>query len=196
MKVQWIYPAIACFLVVLQGCSSATIKVESNPPGAVVSLNNKEIGQTPLALKSSDYKEAFRMSFIELTVRAKGYEPRSFIAKTEGDQTVSITLNPYTEEYFANTLMANYQAQANKLIRDLLFIQGLLINKKYEQAEAALGDFIRQYPNIAATYVLRANIEISKNNRDLALRNLERAISIDPQDATAQRMMENLKKGG
>ncbi|MBN2064495.1 MAG: PEGA domain-containing protein [Sedimentisphaerales bacterium] len=56
-------------LTLVTGCVERLIKVTSNPPGAVVWLNDQEIGSTPITVPFTWYGE------YSVVLRKEGYEP-------------------------------------------------------------------------------------------------------------------------
>ena len=174
--------------------TTKTIRIESNPAGANVFLNDKKVGASPFDISDSKFKEEFKRGFLEVKLQAKGYEPKNILISTKANQTMKVNLQPYTDDYFAKTVLAEFQASGNQMVRELLQVQGLIVAKMYPQAEEKLKNFMVKYPNIAAGYVLQANLEMNKNEKDQALRNLQRALSLDADDPVVTRMVENLKK--
>jgi hypothetical protein len=59
-------PAACCLL--LAGCVEQTMDIQSDPPGALVSLNNQELGRTPLTRDFKWYGD------YDVQVRLEGYE--------------------------------------------------------------------------------------------------------------------------
>src|SRR5947209_1253940 len=56
------------------GCVERTLSIDSNPPGALVSLNDQEIGRTPVT------RDFVWYGTYDVAPREEGYEPR----KTKG----------------------------------------------------------------------------------------------------------------
>ncbi len=61
--------ACVCACVPLAGCLERTVKVTSEPPGAVVWMNNVEVGRTPLTTAFTFYGK------YDVRLRREGYEP-------------------------------------------------------------------------------------------------------------------------
>jgi tetratricopeptide (TPR) repeat protein len=180
--------------VLICGCSSVNVMVQSEPSGATVLLRDKVIGVTPLDLKANDYKDEFAKQFLELKVQLKGHQPKDILVATQGYQNISLKLEVYDPNYYQKTILSDFQDQSNFLVREILQIQGLIVAGKNQDAEDRLKLFLQKYPNLSAPYVLQANLELGRKQRDNAIHNLERAISLDPSDAVVVRMLENLKK--
>lgn len=68
MRSSWL-PAVAAALLLAGGCVQRTLTVESDPPGALVYLNNDEIGRTPAQRDFTHY------GVYDVVLRKPGYEP-------------------------------------------------------------------------------------------------------------------------
>jgi hypothetical protein len=69
---RWIAGAgLACSGAALSGCLERTVTVNSNPPGAVVWLNDTEVGRTPLTTGFIFYGD------YDVRLQKEGYEPVS-----------------------------------------------------------------------------------------------------------------------
>ncbi len=79
------------------------------------------------------------------------------------------------------------------MVRDLLRIQGLVITRNYDEAEHNLEKFQKSYPNVAASYVLSADLYSARGDLEKAHSYLQRAYSIDKDDPVIPMMMERLK---
>jgi hypothetical protein len=66
-----------------------TMNVETDPPGATVTIDGKELGATPVMTPITEHE------FHEVTVRREGYTARTvFIAPELRQETLHITLEP------------------------------------------------------------------------------------------------------
>ena len=173
-------------------CSTTrSIRIESEPSGANVLIADKEIGTTPFELTEDKFQEEFRESFLRVKINKNEFEEQILIVPTVGIQNFKVDLRPLDQKYFESVLLKHFQRPQNELVRELLQIQGLLFSKKNAEAEKRLQDFNKSFPNIAASYVLQANLAMINGNEDQARRFLQRALSLDPQDAVVKRMLEN-----
>ena len=66
---------------------------------------------------------------------------------------------------------------------------------KPDDALAFLQLNVEFYPNSSATYAATAQAYTKKNDRDSAIRNLEKAVQLDPNNQLAKRQLEQLKSG-
>lgn len=171
------------------------VRIESSPTAAEVYLNNKLISKTPVELDSEKYKTEFAKPYLDIKLSQNGYEGQSVLISTKSVQTFKINLKPFDKLYFESKLLSNFQTEANELVREILQIQGLIVAQQIDQAEEKNTSFLKRYPNIAAGYVLQSSIEMAKDDKAKAVRNLQRALSLDPQDPVVLRALSNLKKG-
>lgn len=104
---------LVCLALIGGGCVERTLTVQTNPPGALVTMNDQEVGRTPLARPFLWY------GYYDVQVRKEGYQtintttaviapwwqwlPFDFFAEVlpfrfEDPHTVSYTLTPVTHE--------------------------------------------------------------------------------------------------
>lgn len=175
-------------------CSTSSVRIESEPPGARVVSGGKELGQTPLDLPSGSGTTADSGPFLNLELSLHGYEPLTVLLDSKGERKVNFQLTPHQAEFFEKRILPDFQEPMNQLVREVLTLQGLIFSRQLQTVEERLDRFVQKYPNIAAGYVLQANLRLMNKKKDEALRLLERARSIDPGDAVVARMIEGLKK--
>jgi Flp pilus assembly protein TadD len=100
-----------------------------------------------------------------------------------------VRLTKADQDYFSKKLLTDFSAETNKMARELMQMHGLVLAGKLDEAEKLLSEFQKQFPNIAASYVLSASIENQRGKRDSARRYLMRANQIDPNDPVVLRML-------
>ena len=181
----------ACLTVT--GCSSIarrSLEVRSQPAGAdVTTLSHDKLGVTPLVLSGDSYDRAVRNGKTALIVSHPGYLDTEIVMDTHGEDVHELRMTKLDEKYFSDHLMNDFSTQANEMAKDLLNIHGMLISKKFEEAENLLMEFQKRYPNVASSYVMRANISIVRGNPAEARGYLLRAQSIDPSDPVVERLL-------
>jgi hypothetical protein len=69
MKQARILFLLAALTVMTTGCIQRTIKIDSNPQGALVHLNDEEVGRTPLSVPYKFY------GVYDVRLELDGYEP-------------------------------------------------------------------------------------------------------------------------
>jgi tetratricopeptide (TPR) repeat protein len=80
--------------------------------------------------------------------------------------------------------------RTNKIIRELLKAQFLIINNEFKEARLLILNLEEDNPKVAALYTLLAYIENNDGNLVKARRYLKRSLSIDKNDKMAKRMMK------
>ena len=178
----------------LVACASPGIRIETVPPGADIYVEDKKVGLSPLNITSDLSPEAFRKPVIKVKISKVGYESDNVFLDSAGSQKLEIKLSAYSEDYFREMVMIHFPSQINGMSRELLEIQGLLASKKFEVAQARLSALQKSYPNLAAAFVLQSTLDVEKKDYQAASRNLQRALSLDPKDATVARLIEKIKR--
>jgi tetratricopeptide (TPR) repeat protein len=79
-------------------------------------------------------------------------------------------------------------ADAHQVIAMCCFEQ-----KDFVQAEAAITESIKRFPDIPEYLSLRASIRIQQQNREGALEDLKRALKVDPNHSRTRQMMKMLE---
>lgn len=188
------YAMTFLLFLIVSGCATKSVQIESQPSGATVMINDKEVGKTPLTLTPETAGVGQDDHFVKMNLSLPGHESVKTIVNFKDQRKIEMALPPFEEKYFEKRVAPEFQNQVNQLVRDILTIQGLVLSTQDSLAKKRLEEFVVKYPNIAAGYVLQANLEIKNGQKDLALRYLERARSIDPEDNVVKRMIESLKK--
>ena len=78
------------------------------------------------------------------------------------------------------------------MTRELLRIQGYIVVSRLDEADRMLEKFQEKYPLVAAGFVLRASLALKKNKKEMAISNLLKAQSLDPQDKVVTQMLQAL----
>ncbi len=72
--------------------------------------------------------------------------------------------------------------------------QQTIANNRLDLAEAALNLNLEFYPNSSRTYTVLAQVYQRKDDKDSAVKALQKAVDLDPQNQQASRMLDQLKK--
>lgn len=164
------------------------IEIRSTPEGATVSSRTGEkLGVTPLKLQGDSLERNIEKNRLLVVLSHPGWVSRELWLDVSGGDVHDISLTQSNAAYFSEKVLTEYSPEINQLIRDLLQIQGMLILKKWDDAERALKETERRFPGVASIYVMLANIEEVRGNRQQAMSYLWRARSIDPQDPVVNR---------
>ena len=89
-----------------------------------------------------------------------------------------------------------YGAQAYDFSENALVPVALQLNNanKPDEALALLQMNAEYYPNSAPTYAMMSQVYVKKNDKDNAIKSLEKAVQLDPNNQQAKRQLEQLKK--
>jgi hypothetical protein len=189
-----------CFAIalcaLLGGCSllgSKRVDLRTVPAGAEVSLlDGEKLGVTPLVLKGDLIEKASTNGRLELLVSRGGYQTRQLVLDVHGNDRHDVRLTALDQDYFARKALQEFAQPINAMARQLLRIQGLLLVKKLDEAQKLIEEFQKDYPNVASSFVLLANVELLKGRPQKARGYLLRAQSIDSRDPVISRMLGSL----
>ncbi|MBT3235295.1 MAG: tetratricopeptide repeat protein [Bdellovibrionales bacterium] len=190
-------------LLGLSGCSylnllfetDEKLVIDTKPTKAkVYTVEGKEVGQTPLMLGKAESSSLRDEDFFYLVVKKPGHLDQLIVVPANGIDNYTVKLFAYNQEHFSRWVLDAYGERTNQLIRELLKIQGLLLQKKYQSAQKRLLAFQGSFPGVAASYTMLGNIHFINKQYEEAQAQFLRAISIDPQDQTATRFLAVVRK--
>ena len=184
---------VGALLVTLSaGCAGPAkrIEIHSEPDGAeILALDGTLIGSTPATFSGDILDRISKDDRVLLLVQAPGYMPRQVIFDVHGEDVHKIILSKFDENYFQQRLLKDFHKNVNEMSRELLRIQGSVMVRKLDEAERALEEFQKTYPNIAASYALLGNIEMLRGRPEKARAYLLRGESMDPDDPAIKRAL-------
>lgn len=195
-KSFWSLSLASILLMSFCACSTPKRKLEikSDPMGAdIANRAGEKIGKTPFVLEGDAIAKVEQDGLAFLNLQMPGYEDKSVILEPKTETSMTVKLAKQESEYFKNKTLRDFSPEANRMVRDLLRIQGLVLMKNVEEAQRSLEDFQKQYPYIAATFVMLANVSLMKRDVPSARNYLLRAKTIDPLDPVILRMLKSLE---
>jgi tetratricopeptide (TPR) repeat protein len=170
------------------------VTITTNPIGAeIFSSKDEKIGETPLTLTETQVKQLQNGEQFNFIVRKAGYIDREIVYSFQAITDIKLTLSRISREKFNETIIHAYNLELNQLTRELLQIHGLLFLSKYQEASDKIVAFQKKFPGVAASYTLMGNIYLTQKKTKEAKEQFLRAVSIDPNDETANRSLENLE---
>lgn len=191
--VVYAFVCTSTLFILVSSCASFSEKrvtIRSIPDSAeVYSSGGKVLGKTPLVLEGQKLDEATRGGRLDVLVHAPKYAERQITFDVLGEDTHEVRLRALDANYFSQRIMEDYGVAANELVRRLLTAQGLAFAGKLPEAEKELLLVEAQYPNLAALYVLKSDIERLRGNEEKARAYLLRARTVDPRDPVATRLL-------
>jgi hypothetical protein len=194
IRLRILFAALA--LVVAFGCGSAakrSVELRSEPSDSEVKTTDGEVlGTTPLKLNEDVLNRITQKGVFSVEINHPGYVQDRLILDAHGEDVHDVKMRKLDESYFSHSLMADFAKQANAMARDLLRIHGALVARKFAETEQLIIEFQKKFPNVAASYVMRANVEVLRGNKKDARAYLVRAQSLDPEDSNIQRMLTQI----
>jgi len=170
--------------------STQQLELSSEPVGAdVISVSGEKLGVTPLILDGESLKKILKNGKVNLVLSAPGYQQRELLLDLHGKDSHTVQLERFGDNYFSERLIQDFSKEANAMARSLAEIQSLVFVRKLSEAEQALTNFQKRFPNIAASYVLFGSVESLRGNQTKAKGYLLRARTLDPSDPVAARML-------
>jgi tetratricopeptide (TPR) repeat protein len=180
------------FLMFFGGCSTPPIKIkiQSIPDGANVSSRSsdgtiKSLGKTPLEITASDLNSSGRISSLEVT--KEGFQDHKVIFGRDissENYDLMMKLSPKVIES-----SNNQEIFAKRLLKAYSLVTG----KRFDEARAALNDFIRDYPNVSAGYDLMGNLSYLQRDIKAARDYYERSLLINPDNPGTKALVNRLK---
>lgn len=191
-------------LLTFTGCSlfgeksdvKPSMSVITTPEGAeLYTPTGEKIGVTPLSLTRVDALKYSSGEMLAFVVKKFGYLDREVVIPVYGFDEYKLTLTPLDENHFKQWVLRAYNGQTNEMTRKLLNIQGLLFLRKNDDAKKAIDEFSKNYETIAAAHTMLATLLIAEGKELESKAHLLRALSIDQNDETAQRLLRRLEGG-
>jgi tetratricopeptide (TPR) repeat protein len=192
------------FLLGFSGCSYLNLSffgsddrlvVDSEPTKAkIYTLAGKEVGVTPLEIGGAEISALKDNDFLYLMVKKTGYLDQLLVVPSNGIDSYKVKLFAYNDQHYNHWVLDAYGEKTNKLIRELLKIQGLLLQKKFDSAYQRLAEFQKSFPGVAASHTMLGNIHYLNNKYEDARAEFLRALSLDPHDRTASRFLAVVQK--
>jgi hypothetical protein len=180
--------------LLISGCASNQLTVESNPDGADVYVfgpNNtkQKVGKTPISLTNSNTPSLFKDT-IQLTVQKEGYKSESFVIPP-----ASTTANG---RILAQLPQIESSSTTNEVSEGVAQILRLIYRKSYVEAERSLATYTVKFANISIFWDLLGNVHYLQKNLDRALGAYQTSLSLNPQNSETQKMITKIKtiRGG
>jgi hypothetical protein len=190
---------IASSSLLLMAACGAAHRVELRAEARDVefrSLNGEVLGSSPLVLEGEKLLKVRQPDGrVALRVSAPGHVSREVVLDVHGQDLHELKLSTAAQASFRDEVLPQNKTSMNRLVRELFEIQGLILARKTDAAQKAVGAFLEQYPTIAAGYVFQANLFLLAGRREEARLQLVRAKALDSGDATIQRMLASVEDG-
>ncbi|MCC7405671.1 MAG: hypothetical protein IT288_14830 [Bdellovibrionales bacterium] len=184
--------------VVLQSCTTPSLRVSSVPEGATVTVvaagrEPVKLGKTPLEINSKDQPQLFSDS-AQVQVTQEGFMPQTALIPRLGFSGVGGRLRFNLQ---ASELPKSCQSQLgtlDDLARGVAEVSGMLQRKRFNEALMSLQMLTSKYDQVSVLYDLQGNAYYLQKDLAKALESYRRSASIAPNNPQTQRMIERLKQ--
>lgn len=181
----------------LSACStSSTVKFQSTPSDAEVSVVEStgivtSLGKTPLTSNESDvYKSTNR--YTQIRIKKDGYlENEIVLMKSTLGSDISVNIQLKKDETVQN--VGEQSITQEKVANAIARANGLIQSKQLPEAETVMLNFIEQYPSVSVGYDYLGNIYYLQKKFAKALKNYNRAMSLNPQNAERKIIVERIQ---
>lgn len=176
-------------LLIMSGCASNQLMVESSPEGADVYVfgpnNSKQkIGKTPISLTNTNAPSLFKDT-VQVTVQKDGFKAESFLvppASTSANGRIS-----------AQLIQNESATTTNEVSEGVAQILRMIYKKNYSEAERSLSTYTTKFASVPVFWDLLGNVHYLQKNLDRALSSYQTSLSLNPQNAETQKMITKLK---
>lgn len=181
-------------LILLGGCASSGIRVESQPDAAdvhFVRLGAPPIvlGKTPLSVDASSLRDA--EGGAHLMVTKEGFLPESILVPHTG-VPASTRMNFALKQVVTPKQCEQADESLNEIARGVAETQSQTSKKNFADAERTLQGLISRYPKVSVLYDLKGNLHYLQKDLTRALEAYQRSIEIRPGNYETLRMIEKL----
>ena len=175
--------------LLLVGCASNQLMVESTPDGADVFIfgpNNtkQKVGKTPISITNSNAPSLFKET-TQVTIQKEGYKSESFLvppASTTATGRISAQLNQIES---ATT--------TNEVSEGVAQVLRMISKKNYAEAERSLNTYTLKFSTVPIFWDLLGNVHYLQKNLDRALNSYQTSLNLNPQNAETQKMIAKIK---
>ena len=179
---------VGLIVLLVSGCASPKLKVESDPSGGTVFINDAQMGVTPVTLKYSD------LPYLEnLTLRIQKQDYTEAQAIVQGPrlaglgEQVKVKLSRAPDE----------AAKLNAQLERVMTAHRMALENQYGEAERIINQLIAESPELIAPRLLKGAIFLMSKNYPPAIDTYQEILKIEPSNPEAIRMLEFLNaKGG
>ena len=168
--------------------------IETTPTNAMIYAENGELlGTSPLKLTSEQLAKVSKEKFLKVTLKKAGFQEKTLVLPYNGPTEINVPMEALSSDHFKEWVLSAYGKETNELLRTVLEAQGLMISKRNDDAKELLLKLEGRYKNLSAVYTLLAIISMEKKDFNGSRSYLVRALTIDPEDSTAHRLMKKIE---
>lgn len=176
-------------------CSSPQLVVETDPPGADVSISlpgqaPRKVGSSPYTLSATDIND--RGSALHILVSKEGFLTNSvMIPPTLTSRAGKVNFK--LEEQVLPSQCLKQTDALNNVGRSVAEAQSLIRVKNLDAAEKLMTNLNVQYPGLSVTYDLLGNIYYLRRQFDKALLAYKKSLSLAPENANTQTIIKQIE---
>lgn len=168
------------------GCSSK-YRIASDPTGATIYLNDKQLGQTPLEISFGDVPA---QDNVRLSVVKEGHGSLSTILPGPTRATLG-------QEIFVTIPKSEADSvKINRAMNSVLKAYDLAAASRFSEALTILDEVAQEQPSFVYPHVLKASLLFRSKNFQGALAQYQKVLEIDPANREATKMIRFIKEGG
>ncbi len=154
------------------------------------------IGKTPLELNQEQMR-TLRVgeNHFQFYAKKEGFVDGQYSLVLLSPTSIKISLSPLRQEHFNQWILKSYSKETNKMIKEILEIQSMVFASDRSLLEVKIAQFNQTYQNVAPAYTIQGSVYLRDGKNTEARQSLDRALSIDPDDHTAKRLVEEIERG-
>jgi tetratricopeptide (TPR) repeat protein len=175
--------AFAMALLLITGCASQKLVIESTPSGGTVYINDKKMGTTPLSV---NYNELPYDDNISLRIEKQNFSPVT--AFVQGPKQAGIGEKVQVKLSKAPDEAAELNAQLDRIMA----AHKLALEHHYIEAERLVDQMIADHADLIAPRLLKGAILMMAKNLEEAKQQYQGVLELDPANSEATKMLTYL----
>lgn len=189
---------ISVLFLLLSGCGTSTLKIDTNPPGADVyvktvgSTDRRLLGKTPIPRTLTKDIQKGQLGSLMLDVELENYQSTSVLIAEAGnsESEISLQLKPMAADKKAE----NDSAKINKNLDQLFEAQRLARIGRHDDALKILDEISKEFPQWASVPEMRGGIFLLQKNYVKALDEYKKSVALNTDNTSSQAIIKNLEK--
>jgi tetratricopeptide (TPR) repeat protein len=175
---------VTTLLLVLSGCGSSKLVIESDPAGGEVYIDDKLMGKTPLtvAYNTLPYED-------NLTLRIEKHDFSALIAVVQGPRQAGIGEKVHLKLSKAPDEVAKLNAQLDRVMQ----AHKLAMDRHYIESERIIDQMLAEFPELIAPRLLKGAVFMMAKNYDKAQAEYQEVLGLDPANVEATKMLTYLQ---
>lgn len=185
-------------LLLFAGCGHTLLVASTPSPANVYFLDEKGkrislAGKTPLELSTP--KQADNRYFLE--IERTGFVPATIVVEQihpfGSASSILVSLTEQNSEWFRDALVGAFSGEASSVISDFIELKTRISQqddaevKKLEKKMQAKYEKFSTYNALMGLYYFR------KNNKPMAKKYLDKAVALNPQDASSKNLLAQMR---